>query len=105
MLFQRQFASRRQAQVRLFFFVASIFGIDASQVRYLDMPLVRATHSGAKTILAHFHYCCKGQQPFRPDFDWETPQIRKMAQLDSEQIMFMEKIKERINQNGDYQVT
>lgn len=80
-LFQRQFASRRQAQVR-----------------YLDMPLVRATHSGAKTILAHFHYCCKGQQPFHPDFDWATPQIRKMAQLDSEQIMFMEKIKERVNQ-------
>jgi hypothetical protein len=69
------------------------------------MPLVRATHSGAKTILAHFHYCCKGQQPFHPDFDWATPQIRKMAQLDSEQIMFMEKIKERVNQNGDYQAS
>lgn len=84
-LFQRQFASRRQANVR-----------------YLDMPLVRATHSGAKTILAHFHYCCKGQQPFRPDFDWAKPQIRRMAQLDSEQIIFMEKLKERVNQNASF---
>jgi hypothetical protein len=61
------------------------------------MPLVRASHSGAKTILAHFHYCCKGQEPFQPDFDWKSPQIQKMVQLDAEQIAFMEKFAELVH--------
>lgn len=64
------------------------------------MPLVRATHSGAKTILAHFHYGCKGQRPFREDFDWKAPQVRKMAQLDTEQSLFMERYKEQLNRNS-----
>ncbi|KAL9110183.1 MAG: hypothetical protein Q9227_005243 [Pyrenula ochraceoflavens] len=82
-LFQRQFAARRQARER-----------------YLDMPLVRATHSGAKTILAHFHYCCKGQRPFRPDFDWKSAKIRKMAQLDAEQCAFMERFHDQVQQKS-----
>ncbi|KAJ4286400.1 hypothetical protein N0V88_008023 [Collariella sp. IMI 366227] len=72
MLFQRQFAARREAQVQ-----------------YLDMPLVRATNSGAKTILAHFHYCYKGQQLFTQAFDWNSPRVRRMARLDAEQTEFM----------------
>ena len=61
------------------------------------MPLVRASHSGAKTILAHFHYCCKGQKPFRQGFDWKSPQIHRAMQLDAEQIAFMEKFAEEVN--------
>ncbi|KAK5658454.1 hypothetical protein OQA88_1843 [Cercophora sp. LCS_1] len=72
MNFQRQFASRRKAKVK-----------------YLDMPLVRATNSGAKTILAHFHYCYKGQQLFTKEFDWKAPRVRRMARLDPEQTSFM----------------
>jgi hypothetical protein len=72
MLFQSQFARRREAQVQ-----------------YLDMPLVRATNSGAKTILAHFHYCYKGQKLFTPKFDWTAPRVRRMARLDAEQSHFM----------------
>jgi len=72
MNFQRQFASRRKARVQ-----------------YLDMPLVRATNSGAKTILAHFHYCYKGQQLFSKEFDWMSPKVRRMARLDPEQTSFM----------------
>lgn len=72
MQFQRQFAARRKADVC-----------------YLDMPLVRATNSGAKTILAHFHYCYKGQQLFTKGFDWNAPRVRRMARLDPEQTSFM----------------
>ncbi|KXX76430.1 hypothetical protein MMYC01_200182 [Madurella mycetomatis] len=72
MQFQRQFAERRRAKVQ-----------------YLDMPLVRATNSGAKTILAHFHYCYKGQQLFTQGFDWNAPRVRRMARLDVEQTTFM----------------
>lgn len=53
------------------------------------MPLVRATNSGAKTILAHFHYCYKGQRLFTPGFDWNAPRVRRMARLDAEQSDFM----------------
>ncbi|KAH6673450.1 hypothetical protein B0J14DRAFT_480841 [Halenospora varia] len=31
------------------------------------------------------------QRPFREDFDWKAPQVRKMAQLDTEQSLFMER--------------
>lgn len=72
MQFQQQFAARRKAKVQ-----------------YLDMPLVRATNSGAKTILAHFHYCYKGQQLFAEGFNWGSPRVRRMARLDAEETDFM----------------
>ncbi|KAK3989622.1 hypothetical protein QBC44DRAFT_241205 [Cladorrhinum sp. PSN332] len=79
MLFQRQFAARRQARVQ-----------------YLDMPLVRATNSGAKTILAHFHYCYKGQQLFTEGFNWNSPRVRRMARLDAEQTTFMSQCRDYV---------
>ena len=82
-LFQRQFAERRRAKVQ-----------------YLDMPLVRATNSGAKTILAHFHYCYKGQQLFTPGFDWSAPRVRRMAKLDAEQIAFMAQCRDIVVKKG-----
>ncbi|KAK4456936.1 hypothetical protein QBC42DRAFT_237499 [Cladorrhinum samala] len=79
MLFQRQFAARRQARVQ-----------------YLDMPLVRATNSGAKTILAHFHYCYKGQKLFTEGFNWNSQKVRRMARLDPEQTSFMSQCRDYV---------
>jgi len=61
---------------------------------------VRATNSGAKTILAHFHYCCKGQRPFRPEFDWTSAKTRRMARLDVEQGNFMAVYRDRVSSRG-----
>jgi hypothetical protein len=72
MQFQNAYARRRSAKIR-----------------YMDMELVRAINSGAKTILAHFHYCCKGQQPFKREFDWTAPKTKRMAKLDDEESEFM----------------
>ena len=59
-------------------------------------------HSGAKTLLAHFHYCCKGQQPFSPGFDWKSPDIQKMAQLNTEQSSFMAQYAQRVHDKGQF---
>ncbi|KAL1842470.1 hypothetical protein VTJ49DRAFT_5207 [Mycothermus thermophilus] len=83
MRFQREFAMRRRAKVR-----------------YLDMPLVRATNSGAKTILAHFHYCYKGQKLFSEGFDWNAPRARRMARLDPEQCEFMARCRDVVVQRA-----
>jgi hypothetical protein len=53
------------------------------------MELVRAVNAAAKILLAHFHYCCKGQVPFSKDFDWSSPTNTRMAHLDAEQFDFM----------------
>ena len=82
-LFQRQFADRRKAPVQ-----------------YLDMELVRASNSGAKTILAHFHYCYKGQQLFSQGFDWTSPKVRRMARLDAEQTEFMAQCRDVVVKRG-----
>ena len=65
------------------------------------MPLVRATNSGAKTILAHFHYCCKGNQPFGERFDWSAAKMRRMARLDPEQSRFMASYRDRVIAKGE----
>jgi hypothetical protein len=48
------------------------------------MHIIRGIHSSAKTILAHFHYCCKGQRPFSSDANWNSAEMKRMAQLDDE---------------------
>ena len=59
-----------------------------------------AINCGAKIILAHFHYCCKGQQPFQQDFDWSSEKTRKMAHLNEEQVEFMKSYRDLVLQNG-----
>jgi hypothetical protein len=76
-----------------------------SQVLYMDMGLVRAINSGAKTILAHFHYCCKGQHPFKAEFDWNSPKIQRMAKLNPEQICFMENYRDLVLEKGGHPST
>ena len=72
------------------------------QVRFVDMPIIRAIHSSAKTILAHFHYCCKGQRPFSPDSNWDSPEMKRMAQLDDEQIEFLKQYQDLVRRKGGY---
>jgi hypothetical protein len=64
------------------------------------MPLLRATHSGAKTLLAHFHYICKGNMPWQVDFDWDSPTVRKMAELDNEQINILKEHATKVGQKS-----
>ncbi|KAI5455754.1 hypothetical protein BGZ63DRAFT_137383 [Mariannaea sp. PMI_226] len=68
-------------------------------VRFVEMPIIRAIHSGAKTILAYFHYVCKGHRPFSLDHDWSTDEAKNMAQLDDEQIAFLKHYQLRIQDN------
>jgi hypothetical protein len=105
MLFQRQFAARRNAKVRKGDGGRDVCAfmrrqLTEEKVQYLDMALVRATNSGAKTILAHFHYCCKGQHPFLEKFDWEAARTRRMARLDAEQSSFMAAYRDRVIRKG-----
>jgi hypothetical protein len=64
------------------------------------MAIIRAIHSGAKTILTHFHYCCKGQRPFSSDFNWDSPEMKRLAQLGDEQIRFLKQYQGLVQQNG-----
>lgn len=92
MQFQAQFAARRQSTVSPAPSRWRRRDLPAHahrQLRFLDMGLVNGTNSGAKTILAHYHYCCKGQKPFDESFNWALPKTRKMAKLDAEQSAFM----------------
>ncbi|KAK3385604.1 hypothetical protein B0H63DRAFT_185188 [Podospora didyma] len=38
---------------------------------FANYPLLKGFHAGAKTLLAHFHYCCKGDELFR--VGWSSP--------------------------------
>jgi hypothetical protein len=73
-----------------------------TQFKYSNMGLVRSIHTGAKTILAHFHYTNRGTAPL--EMDWnsaETPRkIAKVAALDEEQIIFMKFIANEARKNG-----
>ncbi|KAM0294471.1 hypothetical protein ACHAPM_011210 [Fusarium culmorum] len=68
-------------------------------VRFVEMPVINAIHSGAKTILAYFHYACKGQRPFSPDYDWSKDEDNDMTHLDKDQIAFVKKCR-HLTQNN-----
>jgi hypothetical protein len=71
-----------------------MFGADTEllfEVRYTLMPLVRGIHVGAKALLAHFHFICKGQKPL--ELDWgaynSSSIIRRMAKVSPEEANFL----------------
>ncbi|KAK2926409.1 hypothetical protein FoTM2_013275 [Fusarium oxysporum f. sp. vasinfectum] len=68
-------------------------------VRFVEMPVINAIHSGAKTILAYFHYACKGQRPFSPEHDWSKDEANDTAHLDRDQIAFVKKCR-HLTQNN-----
>lgn len=99
--FQRGFWAKRKVPVssgtcRLNALIAHSF----TQVLYLDMELIRGIHSGAKAILAHFHYSCKGNVPFSPNFDWDSKEAQRMAEINQEQIQFMMRLRVLARQKG-----
>jgi hypothetical protein len=55
------------------------------------MSLVRGIHAGSKTLLAHFHFICKGQKPF--DIDWGSGRVPtavyRMAKVTVVQAKFL----------------
>ncbi|KAK7915282.1 hypothetical protein PG985_012985 [Apiospora marii] len=65
---------------------------------FSNYPLLRSLHAGAKTLLAHFHYCCKGEVPFR--LDWSKELSIKSACLDPEQASYMERIVTAVQAEG-----
>ena len=69
------------------------------------MSLIRGIHSGAKTLLAHFHYVCKGRKPFDPDIDLDSVQIRQMIGLDDTQLAAIKRIKAIANRSGSIHLT
>ena len=49
-------------------------------------------------MLAHFHYCNKGSQPFTED--WARSGNTSLAKLDSEQLQFLQETVEQIKEKG-----
>ncbi|KAH8745608.1 hypothetical protein BGZ57DRAFT_778314 [Hyaloscypha finlandica] len=82
--FQRAFWAKRKAKLL-----------------YLDMPLIRGIHSGAKAILAYFHWSCKGNIPFAADFNWNSKKAQSMANIDAEQASFMVRLGNLARQKAD----
>jgi hypothetical protein len=68
------------------------------------MELVREIQAGSKIILAHFHYCCKGQIPFSAEFDWLSESIKRMAELDEQQLHFLRTYVPVVQENRTTQI-
>jgi hypothetical protein len=68
------------------------------------MPLIRGIHLGAKTLLAHFHYICKGQKPF--EIDWGQQPLSKaaqrMANLSHNEVDFMTSLSQLAQEKGEW---
>ncbi len=66
------------------------------------MSLIKDIHNGAKTILAHFHYICKGLVPV--EIDWTQDQlpkvVAKMAELSVEDKRFLASISQAVKQKS-----
>ncbi|KAJ2995556.1 hypothetical protein NUW58_g1238 [Xylaria curta] len=58
-----------------------------AQSKYFNHNIVEEFHSGARTMLAYFHYCNKGSHPF--SMDWSRAKTVSFAQLDTRQAQFM----------------
>ncbi len=56
---------------------------------------MESLHNGAKVLLAYFHYCNKGNYPFR--MDWTAPDRVNYMELDEEQVNFMRQTSEEIS--------
>lgn len=54
----------------------------------------------AKTMLAHFHFVCKGYVPLA--LDWDSREVNDLAILDAEQTQYMKKMKQRVGEKGLY---
>lgn len=73
-----------------------------SKLRYTQMELIRNLFLGAKILLYHFHFICRGQSPFQIDWDSETAtqSVAKIAKLDQTQTAFMRTLVAEIRPKG-----
>jgi hypothetical protein len=62
------------------------------------VEIISELHMGANILLAYFHYCCKGFRPF--GLDWKSTETASMAELDSEQIQFVQKTAAYVHKNS-----
>ncbi|ORX98193.1 hypothetical protein BCR34DRAFT_496330 [Clohesyomyces aquaticus] len=67
--------------------------------RYSNYPLLEGFHSGAKTILAYFHYRSKGGIPFM--LDWADGVAVKMAETTEEQTEYLRKLVDMVQVSGN----
>ncbi|KAK0716678.1 hypothetical protein B0T21DRAFT_318606 [Apiosordaria backusii] len=67
--------------------------------RFCNYPLLEGFHTGAKTLLAHFHYCNKGGAPFQ--LDWSKPHAAvQWADLSDDQVAYMKSLVDTLKQEG-----
>jgi len=57
------------------------------QTKFAMVDIIAELHIGADILLAYFHYCCKGFQPFA--LDWNAAETTSMAELDVDQVRFI----------------
>lgn len=62
------------------------------------IDIVEELHLGANILLAYFHYCCKGCRPF--DLDWDAADTQSMAELDPDQIKFVQETSKFVHSNS-----
>jgi hypothetical protein len=76
---------------------------DEMQERFANPRSIQAHHSGAQTMLAHWHYVNKGSRPFQGAL---TPQglkeVQATAQLTNEQALFVARSARAVRQKGMY---
>jgi hypothetical protein len=69
---------------------------------YHDMSLIRAMHQGAKTLLADFHVSCRGNVPFGKNFDWNSKDSRKVADIGQDEAEFLTRLGILARQKGAF---
>ncbi|KAI2625592.1 hypothetical protein GGR54DRAFT_653979 [Hypoxylon sp. NC1633] len=69
-------------------------------LKYYDMKLIRGYQSGAKTLLAHFHYVNKGNIPFQPQFDWNSPINKHMADLSEDELRIVTQVSNEVSEKS-----
>jgi len=73
------------------------------QSRFFRTSLIEGLHNGAKILLAHFHYCNKGNHPFT--IDWSSPRDIARAGLNAEQAQFMKETVEQVKIRCKFVIT
>ncbi len=75
-------------------------GADAVwQGKFSNIPILEGFFHTAKSILARFHFVCNGSVPLRT-LDWTSSEVANMAQLDPDQVRFMQETQEMIQSKG-----
>ncbi len=70
----------------------------AMKTHYANPDSIRAHHSGAQTMLAHFHFINKGVIPFSlPHTKAGKQELAKAADLDDEQVDFVWRTSRMVN--------